>query len=156
MSAGQGALRSVEQAQKLEAERLLVELVARRKELAQRDAVLSELQRTCEDLARKRMHARDVSAGASEVLAMRWAHDHVQALEREQAAVEKRMLALQGPRAQLAQQVRELERSWIDAEVARRAVGTVIERRERAEQRLRELAEEDALTDLANSRPPAK
>ena len=149
-------LQAASELRKSEAESLARELAGTRRELAARDAALAELVQKREVLTRRMVHARNQVAGARDVPGLRWADDHLRGLEREHAQLAQRVAALSVERVALAGKVATVERRFLDAEVARRALGTVIEKRELAEHRRRELAAEEALEELARTRSHAK
>jgi hypothetical protein len=149
----QAALRTVEQAQKQAAERAQARVAAMRRQQALREAERDELVRKSEALSTRIVAARAHSVEACDVQSLRWAHDHTQALEAERRALVQRVAALEAARLELARAVRMAERAFREAAVARRAVGTVLERREQAEQRARELGEEELLADAMHGRP---
>jgi flagellar biosynthesis chaperone FliJ len=153
---GPQGLASAAEREKRAAERAVQELVAHRRELSARDRVLAE-QTSCRNALEQRMHrAREAAATASDVLGLRWAHDHLRALCEEQAGLSQRIAVLRAERAKLARAVAQLERRFREAKVAQRAIGTVLEKHTQAKQRRQELAAEEALDELVRARLHAK
>ncbi len=147
------ALHAAHDARKKAAEEAVAQLSRVRRELAERDAALRELEREREAASQRVVQAREQAAQAHDVSALRWAHDHLRALVGDHARLEERLRALRPARAELAAKLARLEHSWREAEVAQRAVGSVIQKRHEAETRRLGLAEEERADDLARALP---
>jgi flagellar biosynthesis chaperone FliJ len=150
------ALQAVQAVRKQETERALAELVPPRRELAQREAALRDLDTQRARLEQQLSRARAQATEAVDVASLRWADDHLAALARELSQLAERRLAAERARHELAARLAELERRWMHAQLAERAVAGVLHKHAQAEQRRSELAEEERVDELARAlpRPP--
>jgi hypothetical protein len=145
-------LGSLEQVRRERVHQAQAELARRRAELLSSGQLLDDLGRTAVELAQKSTRALAFAATASDVADMRSAAEHLRSLRASAADLGARRRAAEAVHAGRAQALQAAERALVEAELGRRAVGNMIERKASAEARRRELSDEEAAADLARAR----